>query len=180
MGFLRERFRFTLWPTLFTIPAVLFMLALGTWQVERLAWKTALIDDRTAAMAAPAVPLPETLAAAEPLEFHHVAVSGRFDHAKELYIVGYDKRDVEGFQIVTPLTLADGKVLLVNRGFVPDIRKDPGTRAEGQIEGTTSVEGILRLANPPTGWLSSMVPRNQPGDNIWVYWWGGSGAAITE
>src|SRR5271168_3005123 len=102
MGFMRERFRFTLWPTIFTIPAVLFMLGLGTWQVQRLAWKTALIDARTAALAAPAVPLPETLAAAEALDFHHVLVPGRFDHAKELYIGAFDQRGVEGFQIVTP------------------------------------------------------------------------------
>jgi len=169
MGFLRERFRFTLWPTLFTIPAVLFMLALGNWQVERLAWKTALIDAGTAAMAAPPVPLPETLAAAGPLDFHHVKAAGSFDHSKELYIIGYDKRGIEGFQIVTPLILADGRALLVNRGFVPDSRKDPATRAEGEVAGPVEVDGVLRVPKEPTGLFSSMVPRNQPGDNIWVY-----------
>ena len=166
MGFLRERFRFTLWPTLFAIPAVLFMLGLGTWQVERLTWKTALVDARTAALAAPAVPVPDTLAAAEPLDFHHVIVAGRFDHAKELYIGAFDNRGIEGFQIVTPMTLADGHILLVNRGFVPGTRKAPATRAAAQIEGPTEIEGILRLSNPPKGWL---VPRNRPGDNFWFF-----------
>lgn len=166
MGFSIERFRFTLWPTLFTIPAVLFMIGLGTWQVQRLAWKTALIDGRNAALAAPAVPVPETLAAAEALDFHHVTVSGQFDHEKELYIGAFDARGIEGFQIVTPMILADGQVLLVNRGFVPGRRKEPSTRAEGQIAGPTELEGILRLANPPKGWL---VPQNRPGDNFWFY-----------
>jgi surfeit locus 1 family protein len=166
MGFLRERFRFTLWPTVFTIPAVLFMIGLGTWQVQRLAWKTALIDARDTALAAPAVPVPDTLDAAKPLDFHHVIARGSFDHAQELYIIAFDARGVEGFQIVTPMTLEDGHVLLVNRGFVPARNKDPKTREAGQIQGPTQVEGVLRLANPPTGWL---VPQNRPGDNFWFY-----------
>ena len=40
-------FRPTFWPTVFTIPAVLLMLGLGVWQLERLQWKTAIIAERT-------------------------------------------------------------------------------------------------------------------------------------
>ncbi|MGB8840593.1 MAG: SURF1 family protein [Aliidongia sp.] len=166
MSLVRQHFRFTLWPTLFTIPAVLFMLGLGTWQVQRLAWKTALIDARSAALAAPAMPLPETPDAAESLDFHHVAVTGIFDHAKELYIGAFDARGIEGFQIVTPMTLPTGQTLLVNRGFVPGIRKNPATRPDGQVTGPTEIQGILRLPNPPKGWL---VPQNRPGDNFWFF-----------
>ena len=166
MSFLRERFHFTLWPTLFTIPAMILLLGLGTWQVQRLAWKTALIDARKSALEAPAVPVPETLQAATPLDFHHVTVHGIFDHTKELYIGAFDPRGIEGFQIVTPMTLDDGNIILVNRGFVPTNHKSPATRLEGQIEGPTELTGILRLAFTPTGWL---VPRNAPGDNFWFY-----------
>src|SRR5271167_3433211 len=153
MSFLRERFHFTLWPTLFTIPAMILLLGLGTWQVQRLAWKTALIDQRSAAMAAPAMPVPETLPAAQLLDFHHVTVHGTFDHTKELYIGAFDPRGIEGYQIVTPMTLDDGNILLVNRGFVPGNHKDPATRPDGQIQGPTEMTGILRLSNPPRGWL---------------------------
>jgi surfeit locus 1 family protein len=166
MGFLRQRFHFTLWPTLFTIPAVLFMLGLGTWQVERLSWKTALIAARDAALAAPAVPLPESSDEALPLDFHHVTAHGAFEHDKELYIGAFDSRDVEGFQIVTPFRLDDGAVLLVNRGFVPTRRKDPSTREAGQIAGPVDITGILRHADPPRGLV---VPQNRPGDNFWFY-----------
>ncbi|HVJ53821.1 MAG TPA: SURF1 family protein [Aliidongia sp.] len=166
MALIRERFRFTLWPTLFMIPALIFILGLGVWQLERLVWKTNLIAERSSALAAPATPVPMTLDQARPLDFHRVVATGRFDNAHELYIGAFDGRGVEGFQIVTPLHLEDGHILLVNRGFVPAIRKDPARRAEGQIEGETSVEGILRLAVIPTGWL---VPKNQPGDNFWIY-----------
>jgi surfeit locus 1 family protein len=162
----RSRFHFTLWPTLFTIPALIVLLGLGTWQVERLHWKEGLIAERTAALSADPVPVPETLDAAVPLDFHRVTATGSFDHAKELYIGALDKRGISGYQIVTPLTLEDGKILLVNRGFVPEIRKPPETREAGQIAGTVTVDGILRLAIKPTGW---MVPQNQPGDNFWIY-----------
>lgn len=164
LEFMRQRFRFTLWPTLFTIPALALLIALGTWQLERLQWKTALIAAREAALAAPAVPAPETLEAARALDFHNVTVSGRFDHAKELLIEARDKRDVTGAQIVTPLILADGRILLVNRGFVPESRRAPGTRAEGQVAGTVTLAGILRLAVPPRGLV---MPVNQPG--FWTY-----------
>ena len=58
LAFLRTRFRFTLGPTLFTVPALAVLIWLGTWQVERLEWKTALIASRQAALTAPPVPAP--------------------------------------------------------------------------------------------------------------------------
>ena len=47
-------FRPRLWPTLLTVPALLVLLGLGTWQVQRLHWKEALIAERQAGLAAPA------------------------------------------------------------------------------------------------------------------------------
>ena len=53
-------FRPTFWPTVFTVPAVLLMLGLGVWQIERLQWKEGLIAERTERTTAPAIPLPGT------------------------------------------------------------------------------------------------------------------------
>jgi hypothetical protein len=39
-----RRFRPEFWPTVFLIPALALMFGLGIWQLERLAWKTDLID----------------------------------------------------------------------------------------------------------------------------------------
>ena len=166
IAWINQHFRFTLIPTLFTIPALIVLVWLGNWQVERLQWKTALIDSRTAALSAPAVSAPEDEAAARALDFHHVTVTGTFDHSKELYIAALNEQGISGYQIVTPLTLADGRIVLINRGFVPEIRKKPETRAEGQIAGPTTVSGILRVPITPTGWI---VPKNQPQDNYWIY-----------
>ncbi len=164
LDFLRQHFRFTLWPTLFTIPALVLLIGLGTWQVQRLQWKTALIAQREAALAEAPVPAPETLEAAVPLDFHNVTATGTFDHSREIYIQARDKRDITGVQVVTPLTLADGRILLVNRGFVPETRQAPATRPEGQVTGLVTVDGILRLPLKPAGWLPLV---NQP--SFWTY-----------
>jgi surfeit locus 1 family protein len=165
-GSLAGRFHFTLIPTLFTIPALIVLIGLGSWQVERLEWKTALIADRTAALSAPPVPAPMTADGVAALDFHHVSVTGTFDHTHELYIAALDARGITGWQIVTPLILPDQRVLLVNRGFVPETKKNPATREAGQIAGETTIEGILRLALKPTGLI---VPENQAKVNFWIY-----------
>jgi len=169
--YLKTRFRFTLWPTVFTIPAILLLLGLGTWQVQRLAWKTALIAERQAALSATPAPLPEAPDAAQALDFHRITAEGTFENDKELYIGAFSTRDVEGYQVVTPLRLADGKILLVNRGWVPEAKRDPAARAEGEIAGPTTVDGILRLAVVPKSIFSWLVPTpiNRPNENFWFY-----------
>ena len=53
-----RRFRPGLAATLFTLAAVAIMVGLGTWQVERLAWKNALIERIESGMRAAPAPLP--------------------------------------------------------------------------------------------------------------------------
>ena len=67
-------FKPAFWPTVVALPAFLLLLALGTWQLDRLAWKTELNATREAASTAPAVPLPQNLDEARRVAFHRVAV----------------------------------------------------------------------------------------------------------
>ena len=53
-------FRPQFWPTVVTVPIVLLCLGLGAWQIKRLFWKEGLIAERAAAVAAPAVPVPQS------------------------------------------------------------------------------------------------------------------------
>ena len=55
-----RRFAPGLWPTVAAFFGLLVLLGLGTWQVERLQWKEALIAERRAGLAAPVAPLPVT------------------------------------------------------------------------------------------------------------------------
>jgi cytochrome oxidase assembly protein ShyY1 len=69
-----------------------------------------------------------------------------------------------GWHVVTPLERADGGgTVLVMRGWVPDDRRDPARRAEGQVTGAVTVEGIARIP-APRAW---MQPEDRPAENVW-------------
>lgn len=158
-----------LWPTLVTAPAVLGALALGTWQVQRLQWKNEVIAERQARrMAPPLAALPEKFDPAQH-EFRKVRVGGRFLHPKEMHLAALTPRGNHAFHVVTPMRLEGGGVVLVNRGWVPRDRKDPESRRVGQVEGTVSVEGYLRVPAPLT-WAQRLAGvKNDPVKNVWLH-----------
>lgn len=157
-------FRPRLWPTVITLPALGVLIALGTWQVHRLAWKTALLAQRDAALAAPPVPLTATTPPTA-LRFRRGVATGVFDHAHELYLGPRVHDGQAGVHVLTPLHLADGAVLLVNRGWVPDGLRDPARRAAGQLAGEQTVRGVVITPHGP-GWFT---PDNDPARNMWFW-----------
>jgi surfeit locus 1 family protein len=142
---------------------LLLLLGLGTWQVQRLGWKEGLIAQRNAALAAAPVPVPPSLDAARDLEFHPVRAEGQFLNDKELYLNAQALKGDQGFHIVTPFRLADGRMMMIDRGFVPTEQRDPATREAGEIAGPTTVIGLLRLPEPP----GMFTPANEPAKNSW-------------
>lgn len=147
--------------------AFLVLIGLGTWQMERRAWKRELLAQVEARVHAPARPVPvpavwpRLTRAAD--EYRHVVLRGRFDHAREalVYAVRGDEDGPpkgQGFLVVTPLLRADGPPVLVNRGFVPQALRDPAARAEGQVSGEVEVRGLLRMPED----ASWFVPANDP------------------
>lgn len=159
------RFRPTFWPTLFTVPAMIILLGLGTWQVERLHWKENLIATRTARSTGPAISLPADEADPAGYEFSKTRVTGRFLHDKEMYLAARSLNGNTGYHVVTPLVEDDGRAILIDRGWIPIDRKDPAARAAGEVRGTVTVEGLLR-ASQKKSWL---VPDNEPRNNVWFY-----------
>ncbi|HTO82060.1 MAG TPA: SURF1 family protein [Methylomirabilota bacterium] len=164
------KFRPTFWPTVISIPAFVVLLGLGTWQVQRLHWKEQLIAERTARTTAAPIALPaagQALPAGklDDLDFRRATVQGEFRHDQEMYLAARTMEGSVGYQIVTPLQLADGSVALVNRGWVPDTRKDPAKRAAGQVAGTVTVDGVIRVPGVQH-WLQ---PDNEPARNIWFW-----------
>src|SRR5436305_12648131 len=110
------------------------LIALGTWQVERLHWKEGLIAGRAAAVSAPPAELPRTLAAARPLDFHRVEAKGEFLHDREIPVHAIERqRGAAGYLVLTPLRLADGGLVLVERGWVPTDKRDPSLRMQGNL-----------------------------------------------
>jgi surfeit locus 1 family protein len=154
-----------IWPTLLAAAALAVLLGLGTWQMQRKAWKDDLqsqIDQRS--KAAPVAARTAAVLTTLP-EYTRVKAAGRFDHAAERYLYAPDPKLGPGYQVFTPLQLSDGLVLMVNRGFVPEALRDPSRRATGQIPGEVEVTGLLRVQAPP----GQFTPANEPARNLW-YW----------
>jgi surfeit locus 1 family protein len=144
------RFRPMLVPTSWFLPGLVLLAGLGFWQVQRLHEKEALIAGIEAGTEAPAVPLAEALAGgAVNAEWHHVRVTGHFEHNKEAYLFAQGMMGAVGVHIVTPLVQTNGQAILVDRGFVPEALHDPKTRSQGQIEGDLDLTGVLRLSQSP-------------------------------
>lgn len=150
-----------------TFVAFSFMVALGNWQLERLAWKEGLIAAIEAGLKQEPAPLEEPLDAWKALgrqEYRPVSVRGRFRHGDERHLFATDSGQM-GWHVYTPLETEGGRILFVNRGFVPEELKDPKTRAEGQIEGMVTVEGLVRAP----GIQGPFEPDRDPAQNVW-YW----------
>lgn len=160
-------FRPRLVPTLFTLAAFVLCSGLGAWQLERLQWKRALIAQREAALAAPAVAPPRTPAEAAAMEFRRVVAEGEFLHESEILRIAPGPTGGSGFDVLTPLRQADGRVIFVDRGFVPADLRDRGKRAAGEIAGRVRVTGLLRL--PPPAKPSWFLPDNRPERNFWFW-----------
>ncbi|WLS04668.1 SURF1 family protein [Shinella oryzae] len=151
------------------LAALAILLSLGTWQVERLQWKEKLLADIAERRVAPPVTLGEIEAMAargEDIEYRPVTVSGVFANNRERHFFA-TWRGQTGYYVYTPLQLADGRFLFVNRGFVPYEAKEPEMRKQGQLTGEQTVTGLARarLAEKP----SSIVPENDLAKNIF-YW----------
>ena len=115
------------------------------------------------AFACAAVPLPQHPTLQD--EFLRVRVRGVYRHDKEIH-VGQYHANVFGYRVLTPLSLPDGRVILINRGWVPTERKSPDTRAQGQLSGVQTVEGILRVTGRK-GWFA---PPNDMVKNVWFWY----------
>ncbi|ACJ00986.1 SURF1 family protein [Rhodospirillum centenum] len=142
------------------------LVGLGTWQMQRLAWKTALIDRIETRMAAAPVPLPARPDDPQDWDYRPVLLTGRFDHAHELYLGPRVRAGQPGLHVLTPFVRADGQgTVLVNRGWVPADGRDPAGRADGLPAGTVTLAGVARVP-PPRGW---MQPENRPEENYWFW-----------
>ncbi|KYK44080.1 surfeit locus 1 family protein [Bradyrhizobium liaoningense] len=166
----------SLWLTALLLIAFAILVALGVWQIERRAWKLALIDRVEQRVHAPAQPVPSpaswpTISAAND-EYRHVRVSGRFLHDRETLVQAVTEEG-PGYWVLTPLKRSDGTLVLINRGFVPSERRDASTRRGGNPDGQVEITGLIRMTEPKGGFLRDNAPQHNR-------WYSRDVAAIAE
>ena len=152
-----------------TMIGLAILIALGTWQLRRLAWKDGLI----AAIETRMKSAPLALQAIEAkfkergdVDYYPVALTGIVMNAQEQFFLStHDGQS--GWNVYAPLRLADGRMLMLNRGFVPYDLRDPAKRPGSQPGGVQIITGLAR--NPLPGKPSSITPENDAASNTW-YW----------
>ncbi|OKL62914.1 hypothetical protein UA08_01990 [Talaromyces atroroseus] len=134
-------------PTL--IPITAFVL--GTWQVQRLDWKTKLIAKFEDRLVKPPLPLPPRIdpSVIPEFDYRRIVATGKFRHDQEMLIGPRMNEGEEGYIVITPLerNTDDGKstsTVLINRGWISKKLKDQKDRPLGVPTGEVVVEGLLR------------------------------------
>jgi surfeit locus 1 family protein len=160
------------WPGLFTLLGVAALVGLGVWQLNRLAWKEALIAAVAARAGAPPVAAPDEadwfrLDPSE-YEYRRVSVAGTFDYAHQVFVF----RTLEnprgryggpGYLVLTPLRLANGATIIVNRGFVPSADRSAFLAGSPPDARPVNVTGLMR-ASEPRNWFT---PADDPARGDW-------------
>lgn len=133
--------------TLAAIVVALLTARLGVWQLSRAAEKNAL---QAATREQARLPVLDGLPSGTS-ELHHrrVQLRGRWSPSHTVYLDNRQMNGRPGFFVVTPLLLADGRAVLVQRGWLPRnvnerTRIDDAPPPEGEVR----IEG--RIAPPPS------------------------------
>ncbi|EEP75626.1 conserved hypothetical protein [Uncinocarpus reesii 1704] len=141
------------------IPITAF--ALGTWQVQRLDWKTKLITTFEDRLLKPPLPLPPAVdpEAISEFDYRRVYAKGHFRHDQEMLIGPRMYEGKDGYLVITPLERGDGEsTILINRGWIPKSLENQRQRPQGLPQGEVVVEGLLR-----SPWKKNMfTPENKP------------------
>lgn len=133
-----------LWPGLMTAVMLVILLGLGTWQMQRRAWKAGVLLAIEAAEAGPTNPLSE-----HPAPFSKVVAEGSIPTQSPTARYGAElRRNQMGAHLIVPLRLADGRTILADLGWLPD------ATTAAPPAGPIRVEGFIRPGEA-AGWSSA-------------------------
>lgn len=148
------------------IPVTAFIL--GSWQVQRLAWKTDLIARLEDRLVRPPLPLPPRLdpSVIDEFDYRRVYATGKLRHDKEMLVGPRMLDGKDGYFVITPLEREDGCTVLINRGWISKDKKfqedrDPVSLPRGEV----TISGLLREP-----WKKNFfTPDNIPERNIFHF-----------
>jgi surfeit locus 1 family protein len=164
--------RSLLWLGLFTFLALVLLIGLGLWQLQRLSWKETLIAEVESRVAGPPVdaPAPADWGKLDPAdyEYRHVRLGGAYDFSRQALVFRAldhprGRFGGPGYLVMTPLRLADGAIVIVNRGFIPQDQKDRFETPAQAASGNAEVTGLMR-SSEPRNWFT---PADDPAHDQW-------------
>jgi surfeit locus 1 family protein len=152
-----------------TLMALICLLALGTWQVQRLEWKENLIASIEARMNSAPLSLAdveEQFKETGDVDYVPVSLSGRLMPRNDKFLLSTHQGQ-SGWNVYAPFELPDQRIVMLNRGFVPYDYREKELGAAQTDNASLQITGLAR--NPLAIKPSSITPENDPGKNIW-YW----------
>lgn len=143
-------------PLLIGLIGAAILITLGTWQVQRLAWKTAILDNIDRVIAGEAQPLPQMISPTEQ-RYRPVTLDGTIEDAA-LYVLVSVKRRGPGWRVISPFTTQDGRRVLLDRGFIATEDK-----ADTRFSGPAQITGNMHWPDD----RNSSTPENDVAGNTW-------------
>ena len=149
------------------IPVTAF--GLGTWQVQRLDWKSKLIAKFEDRLIKDPLPLPPRIdpSAISEFDYRRVLATGVLRHDKEMLLGPRLHDGTDGYFVITPLDRGRGaSTLLVNRGWISKKKRYKQDRSpEALPTGEVTVSGLLREP-----WKKNyFTPDNKPEDGKFYF-----------
>ena len=130
----------------FVLSMIVLMVGLGFWQLSRLDERKDRNVEVRAAMEAEPVPV-ESLLGTDPLDHTQVIVAGEYLFEHSFLVANRTFDSQAGFWLVTPMRLADGRVVVVSRGWVPrSWASGRDVREIDMTSGTLEVLGRVRAS----------------------------------
>ncbi|ATG49903.1 SURF1 family protein [Celeribacter ethanolicus] len=144
-----------IFPLVIGVLGCAILIALGTWQLRRLEWKQGVLAEIEAKIDAAPVSLPAVIDPS--MKYLPVMASGEIG-TDELHVLVSRKQVGAGYLIIVPFTTVDGRRVLLDRGFVPEMAKDAPRGG-----GPATVIGNLHWPDD----MNSSTPAPDLGRNIW-------------
>ena len=160
---MKIQFKPMLWPSIFSIFIFAILISFGTWQVKRLFWKEALIENYLTQSQSNPITDPAELEKSSINEFKSIGILGRFIHSNEIYITGKTYEGNAGFHVITPFIMENKKIVLINRGWVSESYKNPNKRKFSLTKGLVKLKGIIRYPQKK----GYFVPENDGENGFW-------------
>jgi surfeit locus 1 family protein len=147
IGFGNRELRASWWLALLTLAAIGLFVQLGRWQLHRAAEKRVL-QNAFDSGALQTSDLGSRALAAVP-RYQQVRVAGHYEPAHQFLLDNMTDGGRIGYQVLSPFRLQDGRLVLINRGWVPLPDGSRNTLPDVTVDGAESQPLVGRIDELP-------------------------------
>lgn len=163
------QFRASVFTTLLTVVAVGVFTSLAVWQYQRAVYKEQMAQAVMQQVDLPALALEQTGVDWPAQRFRAARVGGTWGNNQTVLLDNIVQHGKAGYHVITPLRLASGQWVLVNRGWVAvgaDRQQLPAINAP---TGEVQVEGTLDMPRSKPVFLFGDIAADVEGNQRWLY-----------